>query len=326
MSSALVEGTTTMTGNKKIMCKVCCREMRSDVLARHMKQHSSTLQSPAQICKDIVLELVDKVVDMQSARTTKRKFEDSDSDEDLKKEMVKDNNEYKRKIKLGKKVYKILGRTDIEQGSLTLDMKEAIDIYMTHKDDYFTDKVVQLKPWQESLLEYVQKPCDREIFWVVGKEGNEGKSWFQKYVKSWLGARRVVTGIDIKANNASIFQALRKCPIVTADIFVFNIGKSKKKFEVINYDALENMKDGEAFASKYDSQQLKIRVPNVVMIFSNSPPNISQLAKVRFEVFHIINDQLQKRNMVVNGNNKNQIMQNKNSDSDSDIDSQMSDY
>ena len=86
------------------------------------------------------------------------------------------------------------------------------------------------------------------------------------------------------------------------------------------------MKDGEAFASKYDSQQLKIRVPNVVMIFSNSPPNISQLAKVRFEVFHIINDQLEKRNMVVNGNNKNQIMQNKNSDSDSDIDSQMSDY
>ena len=306
------------------MCKVCCREMRSDVLARHMKQHSSALQSTAQICKDIVLELVDKVVDMQSARTTKRKLEDNDSDEDLEKEMVRNNIEYKRKITLGKKVYKILGRTDIEQGSLTLDMKEAIDIYMTHKDDHFTDKVVQLKPWQESLLEYVQKPCDREIFWVVGKEGNEGKSWFQKYVKSWLGARRVVTGIDIKANNASIFQALRKCPIVTADIFLFNIGKSKKKFEVINYDALENMKDGEAFASKYDSQQLKIRVPNVVMIFSNSPPNISQLAKVRFEVFHIINDQLEKRNMVVNGNNKNQIMQN--SDSDSDIDSQMSDY
>ena len=96
---------------------------------------------------------------MQSACTTKRKFEDSDSDEDLKKEMVKDNNEYKRKIKLGKKVYKILGRTDIEQESLTLDMKEALDIYMTHKDDYFTDKVVQLKPWQESLLDGKTNCC-----------------------------------------------------------------------------------------------------------------------------------------------------------------------
>ena len=80
--------------------------MRSDVLARHMKQHSSALQSTAQICKDIVLELVDKVVDMQSAHTTKRKFEDNDSDEDLEKEMVRNNIENKRKITLGKKVEK----------------------------------------------------------------------------------------------------------------------------------------------------------------------------------------------------------------------------
>jgi len=89
------------------------------------------------------------------------------------------------------------------------------------------------------LLEYTQQPSDREIVWVVGKEGNEGKNWFQKYVKSWLGARKVVTGIDIKASSASIFQALRKCPIVTTDIFLFDIGKSRQKYEKINYDALE---------------------------------------------------------------------------------------
>ena len=183
-----------------------------------------------------------------------------------------------------------------------------------------------MKPWQETLLEYVQKPCDREIFWVVGKEGNEGKSWFQKYVKSWLGARRVVTGIDIKANNASIFQALRKCPIVTADIFLFNIGKSKKKFDVINYDALENMKDGEAFASKYDSQQLKIRVPNVVMVFSNSKPYISQLAKVRFKVISIINDQIVEKGKTVCIEPKKTRHDSDSDISDSDNDSQMSDY
>ena len=28
-----------MTGNKRVLCKVCYRDMRSDVLARHMKQH-----------------------------------------------------------------------------------------------------------------------------------------------------------------------------------------------------------------------------------------------------------------------------------------------
>ena len=108
----------------------------------------------------------------------------------------------------------------------------------------------------------------------------------------------MVSGIDIKTNSASIFQALWKCPILIANIFLFNIGKSKTKLDQINYDALEKMKDGEAFASKYDSQQLKIRVPNVVMVFSNSPPDFKELAKVRFRVFNINNNQLEKTNIV----------------------------
>ena len=139
-------------------------------------------------------------------------------------------------------------------------------------------------------MKYIQ-PHDYEIIWVVGKDGNEGKNWFQKYVKSVFGTRKVVSGINIKSNSASIFQALRKCPIVTVDIFLFNIGKSKNKFDQINYDALESIKDGEALASKYDSQQLKIRVPNVVMVFSNSPPDVKELAKARFKVFNINNQQ-----------------------------------
>ena len=71
-----------MTGNKKVSCKVCYREMRSDNFTRHMKQHSSVQQTTEEICKDIVSEQVEKVVDMQSAPRTKRKFEDNDSDVD----------------------------------------------------------------------------------------------------------------------------------------------------------------------------------------------------------------------------------------------------
>ena len=35
-----------------------------------MKQHPSALQTTEEICKDIMLEQVDKVIDMQSARDT----------------------------------------------------------------------------------------------------------------------------------------------------------------------------------------------------------------------------------------------------------------
>ena len=69
-----------------------------------------------------------------------------------------------------------------------------------------------------------------------------------------FGTRKVVSGLDIKSNSASIFQALQKCPIVTADIFLFNTRKSKNKFDQINYDMLEGIKDGKLFTSKYDSQ------------------------------------------------------------------------
>ena len=237
----------------------------------------------------------------------------------LRKHLIKLENKYQEKIFLGQKIYEMLGEGVVSYQALPREMKEGVDLYMENQADFRDVGNVELKPWQESLLEYVQQPCDREIFWIVGKEGNEGKNWFQKYVKSWLGARRVVTGIDIKANSASIFQALRKCPIVTADIFLFNIGKSMKKFDQINYDALEKMKDGEAFASKYDSQQLKIRVPNVVMVFSNSPPDVKELAKVRFRVFHINNNQLQKKNIV---EIKDPKEKKEKVDSDSDVDSE----
>ena len=190
-------------------------------------------------------------------------------------------------------------------------------MYMNEGVNTFPENI-ELKPWENKLMKYIQLH-DREIIWVVGKIGNEGKKWFQKYVKSVFGTRKVVSGINIKSNSASIFQALRKYPIVVADIFLFNIGKSKTKLDQINYDALEKMKDGEAFASKYDSQQLKIRVPNVVMVFSNSPPDFKELAKVRFRVFNINNNQLEKTNIV---EIKYPKEQEENVDSDSDVDSE----
>ena len=300
------------------MCKVCYREMRSDVLARHMKQHSMRNES-----SPVTNISVTNNYNTISGVSTERKDEENENkDEELKKYLIKIENEYQEKLVQGKKIYQMVGEGIAPYQALPSEMKEAVDAFMENHENFRKVGNVELKPWQESLLKYVQQPHDREIIWVVGKDGNEGKSWFQKYVKSVFGTRRVVTGIDIKANNASIFQALRKCPIVTADIFLFNIGKSKKKFDVINYDALEAMKDGEAFASKYDSQQLKIRVPNVVMVFSNSPPDVRELAKLRFRVFHINNNQLQKKNIV---EIKDPKEKKENAESDSDVDSVLSD-
>ena len=61
---------------------------------------------------------------------------------------------------------------------------------------------------------------------------------------------------------ASFFYAFRNFPIVTRNV-LFDIGKSLKKFEEIDYDALDKMEYSKTFAYRYNSQQLKILVPNV---------------------------------------------------------------
>ena len=99
---------------------------------------------------------------------------------------------------------------------------------------------VELKPWQNELMKYIA-PHDREIVWVVGKDGK---------------------------------------------------------------------------LSKHNSQRIKVNTANVVMVFSNDAPYTSRLAKDRFRVFNINNNQLENKNIVVNPKEKNESI-----DSDSDIDS-----
>ena len=82
-----------------------------------------------------------------------------------------------------------------------------------------------------------------------------------------------------------------------ADIFLFNIGKSLDTLSEINYDMLEGIKDGELFTSKYDSQRITVNTPNILMVFSNDEPNTSKLAKDRWKLFFIENDQLKERNI-----------------------------
>ena len=114
----------------------------------------------------------------------------------------------------------------------------------------------------------IENPSYREVLWVKGINGCEGKSWFQNYIESKYGWNKVVSGMDIKAKNSSICHALGKRPLTTTDIFLFNVGKANTMDEV-NYEVLEKIKDGKLLASKYDSKELRIRAPNVVIVFSN---------------------------------------------------------
>ena len=217
--------------------------MRSDRLKGHMKVHSKT---------------------DESMNGTKLKHGEMMLKEgifnSLKEFVIEKEKEFQKKIVLGKELYKLLGEGLVSTEALPNDMQEAVNLYM--KQCNTVDHMdAELKPWQKELLELISSPTDREIIWIVGKSCGEGKTWMQKYIKSMYGIRRVACGISIKATTPNICHALSKHPLSTTDMFLFNVGKSKNKCDAVNYEVLEDLKDGAAFASKYNSQQLKIKTP-----------------------------------------------------------------
>ena len=315
-----------MTGNKKVSCKVCYREMRSDVLARHMKQHSKRNESNP-VTNISVTKNYNTTSSVLADREDEVECEPQTTIDEkaLERTALKINKEYEEKVELGKALYKILNKGVVQEESFPPEWQKALDLYLKQGHQIDHDTVV-LKPWQMELMKHIDNPSDRKILWVQGEKCGEGKTWFQKYVQSLLGRRRVVAGgINIHSNSASIAHALSKRPLATTDIFLFNIGKARNREQEVNYSFIEDLKDGNVFASKYDSKELMIKVPNIVMVFSNSTPDVEELARDRWEIFSIENDELVKRQIskscppvVLTSNKKKKYPQDSDNDSDSD--------
>ena len=137
-----------------------------------------------------------------------------------------------------------------------------------------------LKPWQKNLMRAIDEPHFRVVVWVIGASGNEGKTWYQNYVESVYGYERVAR-LDFKSRTQDVLHALSKRPLASTDIFLFNIPRSTDA-PASCYNVLESIKDGVAISSKYDSKPIRFKTPNVLVVFSNEPPETKQLSKDRW--------------------------------------------
>ena len=255
--------------------------MRSDTLKRHMKQHED---------RKLDKVLSGEVRSSETSLNTDFTYESSSMERGkIIKKLWKDNEEYKEKLERGKILYEEVNQQGIQEESLCQEYKVLLDIYRKQKKNIDIENVT-LRLWQESLLKYM-KPSDREIIWVIGAKGNEGKSWFQEFLESKFGWHRAICGMDIKMKKGNICHALRKRSLMSTNVFLFDVGKSKT-FEEINYGVLEKIKNGRIVADKYNTEELKFYTPNIVVVFSNGRPETRELSKDRWKIFHIRDNDL----------------------------------
>ncbi len=116
---------------------------------------------------------------------------------------------------------------------------------------------------------------DRTIHWYWDAEGNSGKTAFCKYMYKWEQAVILQGG-----KYADIAYAMPEYP----HMVLMNIPRSSEL--VVNYSAIEAIKDGLMFSGKYESK-MKMWNPPHLVVFANFEPNKEQLSKDRWHVVKI---------------------------------------
>ena len=284
-----------MVRNRKVVCLVCERSMDSDKLKRHTRIHKDLLSLSEDEVKKELRERHDIIMERDAKR---RRVEEiaveeglsipqeikSIDKESVRNELIIGNELYKAKIELGRIVADIIDEEGISEESLSREKNESLLLFRRQQPQ-FDLSIVELRVWQQDAMKYFESPNERQVIWIRGNNGNEGKSWFQKYVQSFFGYHRVFRS-DLRIKHANICNVLKKRTLGTIDIFLFNDSRSVSGEDLNLYRILEDIKDGQATTSKYDNDNIRFKTPNTVMIFSNHYPDLKRLSRDRWILLH----------------------------------------
>lgn len=139
-----------------------------------------------------------------------------------------------------------------------------------------------LRDWQSELVEVLRRPADsRTIIFVVDPGGNSGKSWFCRYYESVYG-RSVTLKPGKKADMVYALMTQMTPGMKT----VFIDAPRSKQGEFIQYDFLEELKDGSILNTKYESRMLSFGHPHVVVMM-NEDPDMEKLSSDRYQIVRV---------------------------------------
>lgn len=145
------------------------------------------------------------------------------------------------------------------------------------------DPFEEFKPneWQKELLEEIvpYKQVKRKVIWYHDEGGNSGKTTFAEHMASAHDAL-VVEG---KAQDIQYaIAAMKKDGKRPPRYVILNVPRSANGH--LSYKALEQIKDGMFFSTKYESGMIMIKHKPTVIVFANIEPDYSALTADRWDV------------------------------------------
>jgi len=181
-------------------------------------------------------------------------------------------------------------KEDVKQGNHDLSSIRELhsDVYakyprfcLEYIQDNLPKKAIEvhpLRPWQAEMnVKLNGPPDDRTIRFIVDLTGNNGKTWYAHYYAS-LHERVQVLQPGKKADMAYALDATVRCLFVDAP--------RSKQGEFLQYDFLEQVKDGYVFSSKYESRVKTLSKCHVVVLM-NEEPDMTKLSADRYEIIRL---------------------------------------
>lgn len=181
-------------------------------------------------------------------------------------------------------------KEDVKQGNT--DLKSIIEL---HSDVYakYTRFVIdyvnlhkpkrkidshELHSWQQDLNDYLKSDADdRTVVFIVDKIGNKGKTWFAH----WFADQNERVQVLQPGKKADMAHCLDE----SCNVFIFDAPRSKQG-EYIQYDFLEDIKNGYVFAPKYESR-VKVLEKSHVVVLMNEHPDMTKLSSDRYKIIEI---------------------------------------
>lgn len=164
-------------------------------------------------------------------------------------------------------------------------------IYCSKEKDYTTNlKCKPKKPvrdpldgiemfqFQKDIIELIKKePDDRSIYWFWDTEGCKGKTTLAKHICMNYNALYVQgKSTDIKFG---VMDMISKRGEI--DVVIMGLPRSYEQY--VSYDAIESIKDGIFYSSKYESGMCIFNPPHVI-ILANFAPDESKLSMDRWVI------------------------------------------